>query len=244
MPKRRRREKNEEIERREKGLTNFVGPTAGVQGLVEKISHQTSEPSWQSLSPLPTTRGQHLGGLSQEERDRYTDVMRKPKLAFDQKRTEWKTQIDEDTRCFVESFFEKPKVVVDKVKAKRKVKASIEFENVQTIAIAKPKFADEPLKPPATPYKIYSLKYEKKTKGKYQSANEMKDACRNAWNSMSVQEKDKYQERFQEYIADYKKEQKAQSRRKRKRRKRKEEEPRPRERRNQNQKKERAKRKD
>ena len=164
--------------------------------------------------------------------------MRKPKLAFDQKRTEWKTQIDEDTRCFVESFFEKPKVVVDKVKAKRKVKASIKFENVQTIAIAKPKFADEPLKPPATPCKIYSLKFEKKTKGKYQSAKEMKDACRNAWNSMSVQEKDKYQERFQEYIANYK-EQKAQRRRKRK-----EEEPRPRERRNQNQKKERAKRKD
>ena len=142
--------------------------------------------------------------LSQEERDRYKDVMRKSKLAFDQKWTKWKSQIDEDTRIFVESYFEKQKVVVDK--AKTKGKASIEFENVQTMAIAKPKFADEPLKPPATPYKIFSLKFEKKRKGKYQSVKEMKDACLNAWNSMSGEEKDQYKKRWQEYIAAYKEE--------------------------------------
>ena len=53
MPKRRRQAKNEETEGREKGLTNFVGPTAGHQGLVGK--HFPPNIKAQLVIPKPPT---------------------------------------------------------------------------------------------------------------------------------------------------------------------------------------------
>ena len=63
MPKRRRWEKNEETEGREKGLTNFDGPTAGNPGLVGKHFPQNIKAQLAIPKPPTHNKGSASRGL-------------------------------------------------------------------------------------------------------------------------------------------------------------------------------------